>query len=220
MNILITGASRGIGLGLTTHALKHGHTVIAISRKTDQMKSLKADYSKNLILVECDVSQTESFKLISDKLSGIGSLDVLINNAGVFKSGESLHDLSESFHVNAAIPFLLTKALLPFIKKSKSPKVVQISTKMASIDDNTSGGSSAYRASKTALNMLTHGLAIEHRDVMFTLVHPGWVKTDMGGSSAPIEIKDSVEGIWKVIDAMAPKNSGQFVDFKGNEIAW
>ncbi len=220
MNILITGTSRGIGFGLTSKALALGHTVIAVSRKTDELNSLKADYPKNLILLEADISQPDSFKAITNKVSEVGSLDVLINNAGVLKSGESLNELSDSFHLNASVPFLLTKALLPFIKKSKAPKVVQISTKMASIDDNTSGGSQAYRASKVALNMLTRGLAIEHRDVFFALIHPGWVKTDMGGSLAPVEINESVAGIWNVINAMSSKTSGQFVDFKGNEIPW
>ena len=153
-------------------------------------------------------------------MSEQGALDILINNAGVLKSGETDKDLSESFHLNATVPFLLTKALLPFIKRSKTPKVAQISTKMASIDDNSSGGSQAYRASKVALNMLTRGLAIEHREVSFALIHPGWVKTDMGGSSAPVEIKDSVLGIWNVINAMTLKTSGQYVDFKGKNIPW
>lgn len=220
MNILITGTSRGIGFGLTTQALAQGHTVIAVSRNADKMKSLKADYPKNLILLEADISQPESFKTIVAEVEKLGALDLLINNAGIYKTGESLEDLAESFHVNASIPFLLTKALLPAIKKSKSPKVAQISTLMSSIADNTSGGSQAYRASKTALNMLTRGLVIEHRDVTFALIHPGWVKTDMGGSAAPVEIKDSVAGIWNVIHEMNPKTSGQFVDFEGKELAW
>ncbi len=220
MNVLITGASRGIGFGLTTRALAQGDTVIAVTRKADKMKSLQADYQKNLIVLEADISQLSSLKTISSKVSELGTLDLLINNAGILKPGETFEDLSESFQVNATMPFLLTKTLLPFVKKSKSPKVAQISTKMSSIDDNSSGGSQAYRASKIALNMLTRGLMIENRDVSFALIHPGWVKTDMGGSSAPVEIVDSAKGIWKVIEAMNPKSSGQFIDFKGNEIAW
>ena len=118
MNILITGTSRGIGFGLTAQALSQGHTVIAVSRNAEKMKSLKADYPKTLILLEADVSDEKSFQTITAEVDKLGALDLLINNAGIYKSGETLGDLAESFHVNASIPFLLTKALLPSIKKS------------------------------------------------------------------------------------------------------
>jgi NAD(P)-dependent dehydrogenase (short-subunit alcohol dehydrogenase family) len=91
---------------------------------------------------------------------------------------------------------------------------------MASIQDNSSGGYYAYRSSKTALNMLTKSLTQDQPNVSFALIHPGWVKTDMGGTNAPTEIADSVKGIWNVINGMNQKNSGQFINFKGQILPW
>lgn len=220
MNILITGTSRGIGFGLTAIALEKGHTVFAVTRNPNSLKPLQSDYNKNLIIVDADISQPASIKSLVSKVDEKGALDILINNAGLMKSGESYADLTESFQVNAIVPFLLTKAMLPALEKSKTPKVVQISTKMASIDDNTSGGYYAYRSSKTALNMLTRSLTLDHPNIAFALMHPGWVKTDMGGQSAPVEVKESTQGIWNVIEKLTTKTSGQFLDFKGKTIAW
>ena len=149
-----------------------------------------------------------------------GGLDVLVNNAGVFLKGESVEDFQTSLNVNALAPFYLTKALIPILEKSKEPRVIQISTMMASITDNASGGSHAYRSSKAALNMLTKGLTVENPKIAFQLVHPGWVKTDMGGQGAKIEISESAEGIWKVLETTGLKNSGSFRDFRGQTLPW
>ncbi len=220
MNVLITGSSRGIGFGLVNAALQDGHKVLAVARNTTTLKKLKSDFPDQLIPIEIDISQTGGIEFLVKETSKLGSLDTLVNNAGMMTKGESAEDLAQSFWLNATIPFLLTKSLLPLLEKSKAPKVAQISTMMASIDDNSSGGYYAYRASKTALNMLTKSLSIDHIRVSFALIHPGWVKTEMGGSNAPTEISDSVRGIWKVVTAMTSKTSGQFVNFKGESLRW
>ena len=195
MNVLITGTSRGIGFQLTAEALAKGFSVIAVARKIEPLKSLQADYASKLTIVQADVGTVDGMKAIKAAAEKIGTIDVLINNAGIFKKGETKEDLLESFEVNAIAPFLLTKELLPYVQKSKSPRVIQISTMMASIADNSSGGAHAYRASKTALNMLTIGLKHEFPKVSFQLVHPGWVKTEMGGDGATVEVADSAKGI-------------------------
>ncbi|MBL7543865.1 MAG: SDR family oxidoreductase [Bdellovibrionaceae bacterium] len=220
MNVLVTGASRGIGLGLTAIALKKGHTVFAVTRNPQALNTLQGDYAQSLVIIDADISQPLSLKMLMAKVEEKGGLDILINNAGMMKPDETYEALTESFQVNAIIPFLLTKAMTPILRKSKNPKVVQISTKMASIEDNTSGGYYAYRSSKTALNMLTRSLKIDHPEITFALIHPGWVKTDMGGDNAPVDVMESTQGIWKVIDLIAHKDSGKFIDFQGNEIAW
>lgn len=220
MNILITGTSRGIGFQLTVEALNQGHSVLAVARKIEPLKNLHADFASKLTIVQADVGTPEGVTAIKAAAEKMGTIDVLINNAGIFKKGESKADLMESFEVNAIAPFLLTKELLPFVQKSKSPRVIQISTMMASIHDNTSGGAHAYRASKTALNMLTKGLALEFPKVSFQLIHPGWVKTEMGGEGATVEIVDSAKGIWKVIESSNTANSGSYRDYLGRELPW
>lgn len=219
MKTLITGSSRGIGFGLVGEALKAGHTVYAVARNTEALKALQGDFPQKLVLIQTDVSQPGAIEALAKRIEKDG-LDILVNNAGMMAPGETAGDLAQSFWVNATVPFLLTKALLPTLKKSSNPRVAQISTMMASIKDNTSGGYYAYRSSKTALNMLTKSLALDHADVSFALIHPGWVKTDMGGAGAPTEVAESVNGIWKVITSMNQINSGQYVNFKGETLPW
>lgn len=220
MNTLITGSSRGIGFGLVTEALKAGHKVFAVARNTASLKKLKDEFPDRLLPIELDISQPGGVEKLASEIAKHGTLDILVNNAGMMTQGESAKDLADSFWVNATVPFLLTKALLPVLKKSSSPRVAQISTMMSSVADNTSGGYYAYRSSKSALNMLTKSLTIDHPTVSFALIHPGWVKTDMGGENAPTEIADSVRGIFKVISTMSLKTSGQFVNFKGDTLPW
>lgn len=219
MKTLITGSSRGIGFGLVGEALKAGHKVYAVARNTSSLTAMQARHADQLVLIQMDISQPGGVEALAKRMSAEG-LDILVNNAGMMTQGESAEDLAQSFWVNATLPFLLTKALLPTLQKSKAPRVAQISTLMASIHDNSSGSYYAYRSSKTALNMLTKSLSIDHPDVAFALIHPGWVKTEMGGPRAPTEVSESVAGIWQVISAMSKANSGRFVNFKGETLAW
>ena len=128
MNVLITGTSRGIGFQLTADALAKGYSVIAVARKTEPLKNLQADYASKLTIVQADVGTPDGMKTIKAAAEKVGTLDILINNAGIYVKGETKEDLLQSFEVNAIAPFLLTKELLPFVQKSKSPRVIQIST--------------------------------------------------------------------------------------------
>jgi NAD(P)-dependent dehydrogenase (short-subunit alcohol dehydrogenase family) len=221
MKIVITGTSRGIGLELTRQALQRGDTVIAVARKPEGSKGLtelKSKFSEQLQLLAVDMTDDEAPQKIAVAVGK--DLDVLINNAGVLLEGESANDFMESFRINSVAPFLLTKALLPALKNSKQPKVIQITSKMGSIDDNASGGHQAYRASKTALNMINKGIALDNPWLTTIVIHPGWVKTDMGGSSAPTLPADSARGIWEVALSLKPAQTGKFFEFTGREIAW
>lgn len=91
---------------------------------------------------------------------------------------------------------------------------------MGSVADNDSGGALAYRSSKSALNMIVKCLSVDYPQVTSIVVHPGWVKTDMGGAKAPTEIKDSVKGIWEVQSQLKKSDSGKFFDFKGRQLPW
>jgi NAD(P)-dependent dehydrogenase (short-subunit alcohol dehydrogenase family) len=222
MNTLITGTAQGIGFELTKIALQNGHHVLAIARSAENSQKLieLKKHSPHLEIFYCDLSKEGAEKEIHQAAQKFASLDLLINNAGVYYQGETREDFEKSFLINTITPFLMTKELLPLLKKSKAPKAAHISSLMGSITDNLSGGSHAYRSSKTALNMLMKGLSIEEKWLATLCLHPGWVQTRMGGEAAPVEPIESVKGLWKVMDDFSLHKSGSFVDFKGKELPW
>lgn len=223
MNIVITGTSRGIGFELCKLALEKEHQVCAVVRtlsKAPALKELSGKYGTRLTIVEADVTSEFAPQKILDATKAWPAVDGLINNAGIYEKALDAKALALSFQVNSIAPLLLTQALLPSLRKSKKPVVVQITSKMGSIEDNTSGGSYAYRASKTALNMLNKSLAIDNPWLTALVVHPGWVQTEMGGSQAPTPPQESARGIWQVMEKSKPTESGTFLDFQGHAIPW
>jgi NAD(P)-dependent dehydrogenase (short-subunit alcohol dehydrogenase family) len=222
MNIIITGTSRGIGFELTKQALHAGHRVLATVRSlasAHQIVSLK-EMSPNLHVIEVDVADNSAPNAISAAAATLPHVDILINNAGIYCEEDSVDDFMNSFRVNSVAPFFITSALLSQLKKSNQPKVVQITSLMGSIADNTSGGSYSYRASKAALNMINKSLAIDTPWLTTIVVHPGWVQTEMGGPQAPTPVEESAKGIWHVINNLQHKDSGAFFDFEGDRLPW
>jgi NAD(P)-dependent dehydrogenase (short-subunit alcohol dehydrogenase family) len=223
MYVVVTGASRGIGLELTEQALDRGDHVLAVARKpkdSDGLMALQKKHPKTMSLIGVDLAQAEAAEKVAAAVNNWPQVDVLINNAGIYRKGEKIEDFLTSFHVNAIVPFLVTRALLPRLRKGAAPRVVQITSLMGSVADNSSGGSHAYRSSKSALNMLNKGLAVENEWLTAVVMHPGWVKTDMGGSGAPVEIADSATGIWRVTRELKSTDSGKFFDFRGKNLPW
>lgn len=224
MNILITGTSRGIGLELLKVALNQGHQVFAVGRKLEskpELQELIKSYGTKLNLISADLGNPEAPEQIANQVSGkIPELDLLINNAGVMHSGETEKDFLDSFKINSVVPFLMTKALFPLLKKSKNPKAVHVTSLMGSIQDNSGGGYYAYRASKTALNMINKSLSIDQPWLTTIVIHPGWVKTDMGGPQAPTLPKDSAQGIWKVLSELNKTDTAGYFDFTGKKLPW
>lgn len=228
MTFLITGASRGIGLELTTQALNLGHKVYACVRnpsKSSDLSKLKPQYSSALEIVELDASSDESVKSASSKVTQ--PIDVLINNAGVYLDSRanqlselSMQTVLDTFQTNTLGPMRVTKAFLPQISEGKNPRIVNITSLMGSITDNAGGGSYAYRMSKTALNMFTKCLSIELPHTTVICVHPGWVQTDMGGKGATVSIPESAKGILGLALEVNPKDSGKFFDYRKRELHW
>lgn len=218
MRVLITGASRGIGRALVESALKQNKTVIAVTRN-----SLQIDHP-NLVTLTADVASPDGLNRISSHPEVLKGIDILINNAGILEKQDLGDELGKtfatSFHLNATTPFLLTQILLPILKKSNFPKVIQVSTLMSSIQDNSSGGYYSYRSSKIALNMITKSLSLDHPDIIFGLIHPGWVKTEMGGPEAPVSTDASATGIWHVIDRLQKGKKLELLDFNGRVLPW
>ena len=228
MQVFITGANRGIGLELARHALTLGHTVHAGVRSPEQAKELSMLKTSNPKLCHVHTLDVRDGAQITRVCAALAheSLDLLINNAGVLlQSDADFTDLSEaavldSFNINCMGAIRVTQGLIPALERSRNPKIVQITSKMGSIEDNTSGGAYAYRISKAALNMFHKCLSIEYPKVTCLALHPGWVKTEMGGKEAPIEPSDSALGLWRVIDGAGAEMSGGFFDFRGQEIPW
>ncbi len=221
---LVTGANRGIGLELTRQLLESGYSVHATYRKTEG--GLTELVHPLLHLHQLDVRSDEAIAAVASVIDG--GLDLLINNAGIADGRwASVEDIdfeivSEVMEVNAIAPVRVTRGLLPALERAGGGTVVMMTSLMASIADCHSGRSYAYRASKTALNMLTVAMKNElvDRNISLMLLHPGWVETDMGGPNAPLQPKESVEGILKRIHEQTLEMSGRFVQYDGAHLPW
>lgn len=220
-HFLITGVSRGIGLKLTELSLKSGQRVFGLARhpeESSELSQLKKIYSDQLVLMSGDVTDPGLGEKIL-KAYPWNELDVLINNAGVYQD-DTREGFAQSFAINSTAPYFLTQSLFPLLKKSKTPKVAFISSLMGSVGDNSSGGSVAYRASKSALNMIVKCLSLDESWLTSLLFHPGWVKTRMGGENAPTSPEDSAAGLLKLIEDSVKDDSGSYRDFHGKALRW
>lgn len=232
-NVLITGANRGIGLELTKRLLKRGDHVFAGARNPQaatELRDLKdRDASLSLTVLPLDVTKADSIDLsVKTIRESAGSLDVVINNAGIFPKGDegrkfaalTPEPLEEAFRVNTVGPLMLTQALADLL--AKGAKIINISSQMGSIHQSHYPGSIAYAISKAALNMASRKTAAEFADrgIITIALHPGWVRTDMGGSNADISVDESAEGILKVLDGMKENMNGGFYNWKGEEMPW
>ncbi|MEN9723365.1 MAG: hypothetical protein RJB38_1351 [Pseudomonadota bacterium] len=223
MQVLLTGANRGIGLEFAKQHLARGDVVLGVVRdlgESAELRALEKEFLGKLIILEAQVATEAGRQEITKVASSLNSIDLLIQNAGVYPEGETEADFTLGFQVNTIAPYLLTKSLLPFLRKAANPKVALITSMMGSIADNESAGSVAYRASKCALNMVGRCLSIEESDVTTLLLHPGWVKTRMGGPEALITTTESVSGLLKVIIQAQKSDSGAFFDYEGERLPW
>ncbi|MEH6583236.1 MAG: SDR family oxidoreductase [Halioglobus sp.] len=221
--VLITGANRGIGLEFARQFSERGYRVIGTARKPEQATELKALRAQVEIL---DVTDSSSVKALAAKLEGI-EIDILINNAGTggYNAASFLEfdfdQLPMTFDVNSLGPMRVTQALFENLKQGSDKKIIHISSVMGSIENNR-GGYYGYRASKTALNMFNKTLSVELGSQGFVCVvlHPGWVKTRIGGEGAKLTTEESITGMLAVIDQLSSDNNGHFYDYQGNEIPW
>lgn len=224
---LITGANRGIGLTLTSQYLADGWQVNACSREANHaaLTKLAKQYPKQLTLHTLDVTNAAQINTLASALKGT-PIDVLINNAGTYPDSDFGHsdvqDWLHAFHVNSIAPLKMAEALFVNIAAGQLKKIVTLSSKMGSIEDNTSGGSYLYRTSKTAANMVMKSLSIDLKPhgIACCVLHPGWVLTDMGGPNALINTEQSATGLRKVIAELNLDNSGRFIAYDGKVIPW
>jgi NAD(P)-dependent dehydrogenase (short-subunit alcohol dehydrogenase family) len=227
--MLVTGANRGIGREFVRQFAEDGWRIHAACRKPAEAAALHdlAKRHAGRVSVEAlDVTDGESVKALARKLDGV-ALDLLLNNAGVYGGrGQELGAIDYSvwagvLDTNVVGPMRVTEAFLDHLLRGERKLLVSISSRMGSIAES-GGGSYLYRASKAALNMCNRNwsLALGPKGVACIVLHPGWVKTDMGGAAAAVAPEASVAGMRKLIAGFGPKDNGKFYDFEGKPIAW
>lgn len=225
--LFITGANRGIGLEYVKQYAEEGWRVLASCRNPADASELQAlaNTHANIELHAIDIANFDQIEALGRKLID-QPIQLLINNAGIYpESSFRTIDYTkwmEAFKVNAMSTLKLAEVFIPHLVKAGNAKLVAMTSKMGSIDDNTSGGEYIYRSSKTALNMVMKSLSIDLNKygVSVAVLHPGWVRTDMGGPNGLIDAKTSVQGLRKVIGMLSLDNSGKFYAYDGKEIAW
>ncbi|GMF55057.1 unnamed protein product [Phytophthora fragariaefolia] len=226
--VLVTGANRGIGLAFVKHYLKEGWDVIAAVRDVGKAEELRALAPRRLL--QLDVAEEQSIDVMAKELGGV-SLDLLINNAGatgMYSLEETTpEDCVRQFQVNALGPLLVTRALLPNLQSAASARgsafVAQVTSRIGSISDNSSGGAYAHRASKGALNVFAKSLAIdlEPHNIGCMLLHPGNVNTAYSNFKGAVEPEESVEGMTRLIARAKIGDPLQLLHFgKGDVIDW
>ncbi|NBQ69590.1 MAG: SDR family oxidoreductase [Nitrosomonadaceae bacterium] len=229
--MLITGANRGIGLEFVRQYAADGWRIVACCRKpaaAEALNRLAAQYPDQTTVHALDVTDHAQIDQLAQTLSG-QPIDLLINNAGVYPPahGDALGETDyaawqHAFAVNTMAPLKITEAFIRQIARSELKTIVTITSKMGSIADNRGGGSYIYRSSKAGVNIVMKSLSIDLNPpkIIAILLHPGWVKTDMGGPGALITAEQSVTGMRRVIGNLTLQDSGKFYAFDGQIVPW
>lgn len=222
--VFITGASRGLGHEFARQYAQAGWRVIAACRDSDCAERLAG--LPAIELHALDVADFGMIKALAKKLEG-RPIDLLLCNAGQFGGAQEFgqaepEDFLETLSVNLVAPLMLAHAFVGPVEAGKGRLMAFMSSRMGSMADNSSGGYYIYRASKAGLNAVVKSLSVdlEARGVKAVALHPGWVRTDMGGPAAPLTPEESVACLRKVIDNVTSKHSGKFLNYDGKEIPW
>lgn len=236
-NIFITGANRGLGLEFVKQysVLESTKLLFATCRcenKSTELKQLAAANDK-IKIIELDVKDYAKYQQVVDQVTkavGADGLNLLINNAGIHIKADfhdaKRDDMLEVYEVNVVAPLLLTRALTPLLQMSAKAGhktfVANISSKVGSIADNTSGQMYAYRTSKAAFNQIGKSLSIQLKpdNIIVASIHPGWVQTDMGGPNAPIDCKTSITNMLTTFAKVSPEQAGLLINYDGTTIPY
>ncbi|KAL0841732.1 hypothetical protein ABMA28_014001 [Loxostege sticticalis] len=242
-SVLITGANRGLGLGMVRYLVKQNKAdkIFATCRKPSEELEKLAQESQNVQILHLDVTNIQGYGDLSSQIAqGVGNngLNLLINNAGVATKFTKIHmvkaeQLIDNLTINTVAPIMLTKSLLPLLKQAAEANsgkplgaaraaVINMSSVLGSIAQNDQGGFYPYRCSKAALNAATKSMSIDLKKdaILVASMHPGWVKTDMGGKGAPLDVDTAVSGIFETIEKLGEADTGKFVQYDGSELPW
>jgi NAD(P)-dependent dehydrogenase (short-subunit alcohol dehydrogenase family) len=238
--ILITGANRGIGLELAREHLEREDVLIFATcrdpQRADALKSLAQQYPDQVKILALEVTDRAAINAALKQIAAqIDGLELLYNNAGIYPDGvfpEASHSstfgfldadaMLDVFQVNTVAPVIVTQAAADLLRKGQQARVINLSSDAGSLAMHADGGNYSYPASKAALNMLTRCLAGDFRNdgVIVVSVHPGWIRTDMGGERAPLALDEAVPSILRVIDGLTLADSGEFFNWDGKKVAW
>jgi len=230
MNVLITGANRGIGLEMVKYAMQQGWRVFACCRNPHTADDLFniAKLSNGQISVHiADMLELATLQALSYELRN-DPIDILINNAGIYGSDNNkfgavdVNGWLQAFQVNSIAPLKMVEAMAEQLLMGRRKLVACMSSKMGSMADNGFGNSYIYRSSKAALNAVVKSLSIDLKEqgIITVALHPGWVKTDMGGPDAEITTHESVELLFGHMMLLTIEDSGRFIDIDGSDIPW
>lgn len=223
--VLISGANRGIGLELVRQYLSRGWRVLACCRNPAAAAALDA-MTHGIDVFPLDVSNEDSVATLAQSLRHV-KVDVLINNAGIMGGDASAfpdvdpNQWMQAFAVNTLGPFYLTNALVENLTYSSAPRVVTISSQMGAMSRQ-GKRAYAYRSTKAAVNKVMQLLAqdLRPKNIIAVPVHPGWVRTDMGGDEADLSVQESAASIIQLIDGLTMDSTGKFYLYNGEERDW
>jgi NAD(P)-dependent dehydrogenase (short-subunit alcohol dehydrogenase family) len=240
--VLITGAGRGLGLELARQYLADGWQVIACARSPDRCPELHALAGQankpggQLEIVALDVTDHAAIDALAEKLRG-RPIDVLLNSAGTMGAGNfatqgaafgkfgssDFKDWEQTLRINTIAPMKMAEAFVTHVAQSGQKKIVSLTSILGSMARNTIGGLYAYRASKAALNAVMRSMAIDlgrKYQIIAIPIHPGWVRTDMGGPRADIDAVTSASGMRAVIAGLDLAKAGRYWMYNGEELPW
>lgn len=228
---LITGANRGLGLALSRELLQRGASVVACCRDpdtADDLKALHGEYATRLRIEPLDVTDDEVVAALPTHLGQyLRRLDLVVHNAGILVSGERFgnvraDDLARSFAVNASAPLLLTQTLVPLLLQGHQARVLCISSQLGSIAQAAAFRTVSYAMSKAAMNMAVKRLDAElsQHGITVLAVHPGWLKTRMGGDSATLDPAMSARILLDLVARSNPDDGGRFLAYDGTRLPW
>lgn len=228
---LITGANRGLGLAFVSELLERGARVLACCREPAHahvLEALRAAHGGQLAIHRLDLADPDAIAALPEAAAKhLQRLDLLVNNAGVLVSGERFgnvraESLAESFAVNATAPLLITQALAPLLALGNKPRVLCITSQLGSIAQANGFRTISYAMSKAALNMAVKRLAAElaPRGIVVLAVHPGWLKTAMGGKGATLSPPDAAHALLGLVERAGIEEAGKFLAYDGAALPW
>ena len=228
--VLVTGANRGLGLEFVRQYADDGWRVFAASRAPKaarELKELESRHAGRIAVLALDVTDGESVKAAAGHLRG-EPIDLLLNNAGVGgPPGQKVGSLDYAawarvLDANVLGPARVIEAFVENVAKGRDKRIVTVTSRMGSIEDNSSGGSYAYRSSKAGVNaaMKSFSIDLAPRGITCVVVHPGWVRTDMGGAGGKLTPAESVKSLRSLIESLKKKDSGKFFNYDGQPLPW
>ena len=228
--VLITGTNRGIGLALTEKLLANGALVHATARNPDDcapLQALAARFADQLTLHTLDLADEQAIYALAGKLEP-QPIDWLISNAGVYGPTETRFGHIDSnawlqtLQINTIAPMHLIQAFINHLAAGQEKKIGVLSSKVGSMGDNFSGGGYIYRSSKAAVNAVIKSASIDlaPTGINVAALHPGWVRTDMGGPNGEISPAESAAGLFETMAQLSEADRGRFIDIDGTTIPW